>query len=44
MHRPSVAKTATLNSASIMLASTESILVFEVLICRRPEFPGQYLS
>jgi hypothetical protein len=40
MHRPKVAKTATVNIASIMLPSTESRLPFEVLIFRRPEiFP-----
>jgi hypothetical protein len=40
MHRPRVAKTATLNSASIMLPSTESRLSFEELIHRRKEiFP-----
>ncbi len=37
MHRASVAKTATLNSASIMLLSIESRLPFESLICHRPE-------
>jgi hypothetical protein len=40
MHRPSVAKTATLTTASIMLPSTESRLSFEELIHRREEiFP-----
>jgi hypothetical protein len=40
MHRPRVAKTATLNSASIMLPSTESRLSCEELIHRREEiFP-----
>ena len=40
MHRPSVAKTATLNSASIMAPSTESRLPLEGLICHRGElFP-----
>jgi hypothetical protein len=37
MHRASAANTATLNTASIMLPSTESRSPFEVLICRRPE-------
>ena len=36
MHRPSIAKTATLNSASIMAPSTESKLPFEGLICHAP--------
>ena len=41
MHKISAAKTATFNTASIMLPSTESRLSFEVLICRRPEiFPA----
>src|SRR6516165_11547158 len=34
MHRPSAAKTATLNSASIIFPSIESRLPFEGLICR----------
>jgi hypothetical protein len=40
MHRASVAKTATLNSASIMVPSIESRLPFEGSICHGPEiFP-----
>src|SRR5262249_4980195 len=40
MHRPSAAKIATLNSASIMSPSIESRLPFEGLICRSSEiFP-----
>src|SRR5262249_8878903 len=40
MHRTSAANTATFNSASIMLPSTESRLPHEVLIFRGPEaFP-----
>jgi hypothetical protein len=37
MHRTRAANTATFNTASIMLPSTESRLPFEVLIFRRPE-------
>ena len=37
MDRTKAAKTATFNTASIMLPSTESRLPFEVLIFRRPE-------
>src|SRR5262249_21084614 len=41
MHRTSAANTATFNTASIMLLSTESRLPLEVLICRRPgKFPA----
>ncbi len=40
MHRPRVAKTAILNTASIMAPSTESRLPLEGLICPSPEiFP-----
>jgi len=40
MHRPNAAKTAILNSASIMFPSIESRLPFEGLICRAWEiFP-----
>ena len=40
MHKTRAANTATFNTASIMLPSTESRLPFEVLIFRRPEiFP-----
>src|SRR5262249_34397650 len=41
MHRTSTANTATFNTASIMLPSTESRLPLKVLICRRPgKFPA----
>jgi hypothetical protein len=41
MHRASAANTATFNTASIMLPSTESRIAAWVLICRRAKiFPG----
>jgi hypothetical protein len=44
MHRTNAANTATFNTASIMLPSTEGRLPFEVLICRKLEiFPAQPL-